>query len=204
MRKICSENRDHYTLPSTQTVHPSPGIEQLDESGHFWLTISVKNHGQTPAQVTDVFLRPIVVEHGAALRSLNLGLWVGRFRGVPRTPDYNADHTTSVLRAFLVTNDEFHHSRFYRITQDEMTKVKGLISDLYMIGYVDYVDQFGAHHRGGYARQYQPMIDLKTRYETEREFAQRNLGRLSSAAHPSRLWDRTRCGAAGRRDQART
>jgi hypothetical protein len=74
MRKICSENRDHYTLPSTQTVHPSPGIEQLDESGHFWLTISVKNHGQTPAQVTDVFLRPIVVEHGAALRSLNLGL----------------------------------------------------------------------------------------------------------------------------------
>lgn len=28
--------------------HPSPGIEQLDESGHIWLTITVKNHGKTP------------------------------------------------------------------------------------------------------------------------------------------------------------
>ena len=167
--------------------HPSPGIEQLDESGHIWLTISVKNHGQTPAQVTDVFLRPIVVEHGSPL---------------PHTPDYNVDHTAPVLWAFLVTNDEFFHSRFYGITQDQMTKVNGLTCDLYMIGYVDYIDQFGAHHRGGYARQYQPMIDLKTRYETDREFAQRN--NLTVVAQPGYNYDRVRRRGEGTRNLRRS
>src|SRR5690348_14114652 len=47
--------------------HPAPGIEQLDSSGHIWLTVSVKNFGRTPAKVTNVILRPVVVPHGEPL-----------------------------------------------------------------------------------------------------------------------------------------
>ena len=31
---------------------------------------------------------------------------------------------------------------------------------LYLIGYVDYIDQFGQRHRGGYARMYKPLTVL--------------------------------------------
>jgi hypothetical protein len=138
--------------------HPPPGIEQLDDSGNIWLRVSIKNFGQTPATVTQIVLKPVVVGHGDPL---------------PTVPDYTYKPEGPALRAFLVTNDEFYLSRFYRITLDEMNRVKNLLSDLYVIGFVDYIDQFGQRHRGGYARQYQPMID-KVSYVTEREFAQRN------------------------------
>jgi hypothetical protein len=139
--------------------HPSPGIDQLDSSGLFWLTITIKNYGRTPARVTDVVLKPVVVLHGDPL---------------PTVPDYTGQHQGQKPQAFLVTEDEFRVSRFYQIAQDEMSKVKGLLSDLYIIGFVDYVDQFNQVHRGGYARQYQPMLDLKARYKTNEEFDQRN------------------------------
>jgi hypothetical protein len=93
-------------------------------------------------------------------------------------------------RAFLVSDDEFFVSRFYQITPDEMSKVKSLQSDLYMIGYVDYTDQFDQDHRGGYARQYWPMIDSRRSYKTEEEFAQRN--NLTVVAKEGYNYDRVR------------
>ncbi len=154
--------------------HPSPGIEQLDSSGHIWFKVSIKNYGRTPARVTNVVLKPVVVPHGDPL---------------PTEPNYTT-HEDPKPTAFLVTDDEFFLSRFYRISPDEMSKVKGLLSDLYMIGFVDYVDQFDQHHRGGYARQYQPMIDVKTRYKTEEEFARRN--NLTVVAQVGYNYDRSR------------
>jgi hypothetical protein len=155
--------------------HPPPGIEQLDSSGHIWLTVSIKNYGRTPARVTDVVLKPVVVPRGDQL---------------PIVPDYTMQNEGPKPEAFLVTDDEFFLSRFYRITPDEMSKVKDLLSDLYIIGYVDYIDQFDQHHRGGYGRQYQPMIDVKTRYETDEEFAQRN--NLTVITHAGYNYDRVR------------
>ena len=55
--------------------HPSPGVT-LDSSGHIWVTVSIKNHGRTPARVTDVVIKPVVVLHGDQL---------------PTVPDYGAD-----------------------------------------------------------------------------------------------------------------
>jgi hypothetical protein len=89
-------------------------------------------------------------------------------------PDYTVQHEQPKPQAILVTDDEFFLSRIYRITEDEMSKVKNLLSDLYMIGYVDYTDQFGQRHRGGYARQYWPMLDIRKQHETDEQFAQRN------------------------------
>jgi hypothetical protein len=159
--------------------HPPPGIERLDDSGNIWLTVSIKNFGQTPATVTHVALKPVVVDHGDPL---------------PTVPDYTYKPEGPVLRAFLVTNDEFYLSRFYRITVDEMNKVKNLLTDLYLIGFVDYIDQFGQRHRGGYARQYQPMID-KASYATEREFALRN--NLIVVAQDGYNYDRVRLRGEG-------
>jgi hypothetical protein len=164
--------------------HPSPGIEQLDESGHIWMTVSIKNHGKTPGRVSDVHLRPVAVTHGEQL---------------PETPDYTIDpetgHRGPPLRAFLVTQEEFNHSRFYLITPDQMEKVKDLLADLYMIGYVDYRDQFGERHRGGYARQYFPMVDLRRSYASDEEFIGRN--NLSVVAQPGYNYDRIRARGEG-------
>lgn len=154
--------------------HPSPGVT-LDSSGHIWLTVSIKNHGRTPARVTDVVIKPVVVLHGDQLSTV---------------PDYTVQVEAPKPKAFLVTNDEFRLSRFYRITPDEMSKVKNLLSDLYMIGYVDYTDQFDQHYRGGYARQYWPMLDNRSPNQTTEEYNQRN--NLTVVAQEGYNYDRVR------------
>jgi hypothetical protein len=172
--KVISDAERAYVKMS----HPRPGIKQFDEaSGHIWFTISVKNYGRTPAKITDVIVKPIVVPHGDAL---------------PAEPDYSVDNWAGPLRAFLVTNDEFFDSRFYRISADDAQKVKDLIFDLYMIGFVDYIDQFGGRHRGGYARIYYPMVDAKSadRYPTEAVYAVRN--NLGVVAKEGYNYDRPR------------
>ena len=139
--------------------HPSPGIRQLNSDGNIWLTVSIKNYGRTPATVTNVVIKPIVVRYGDPLQP---------------QPDYTVRHEDPERHAFLVSDDEFFLRLTYRITPDEMSQVKARSSVLYMIGYVDYTDQFGQHHRGGYGREYRPGFDDRTRYKTDEEFAQRN------------------------------
>jgi hypothetical protein len=161
--------------------HPRPGIERLDDSGNIWLTISIKNYGQTPGTVSDVVLRPLVVPHGEPL---------------PKVPDYSTEIKGPIISAFLVTNDDFSLSRFCTISTDELSKVKGLISDLYLVGFVDYKNQFGERYRGGYARQYQPMIDKRIPNATETQFAQRN--NLTVVAQEGYNYDRVRYRWEGR------
>ena len=154
--------------------HPPPGVGRLDDSGNIWLTISIKNYGQTPATVSDVVL--------------------GRWLSHPANHCQECPTTRWKLKGpsyahFSVTNDQFFLSRFCTISTDEMNKVKGLISDLYLVGFVDYSDQFGQRHRGGYARQYQPMFDKG------REFAQQN--NLTVVARDGYNYDRVRLRGEG-------
>src|SRR5215831_9352254 len=76
--------------------HSSPGVE-VGKSGNFWLQVSVKNFGQTPARVTDIVMKPAVVAHGELL---------------PTIPDYTCEDSSPSLRAFLVRDDEFFLPRF--------------------------------------------------------------------------------------------
>jgi len=92
-------------------------------------------------------------------------------------PNYTVQYQSPKPKAFLITDDEFFLTRVYKITPDEMSKVNALASDLFLIGYVDYTDQFDQHHRGGYARKYWPMLDTKGRYETDEEFDQQKFDR---------------------------
>src|SRR5215469_14667542 len=65
----------HHQLTHNQKVerayvkisHPSPGIRQLKSDGSIRLTVSIKNYGKTPATVTNVVIKPIVVPHGDQL-----------------------------------------------------------------------------------------------------------------------------------------
>jgi hypothetical protein len=62
-----------------------------------------------------------------------------------------------------------------------MIAVKDRQSDLYLIGYVDYTDQFKKRHRAGYARIYRPAIDDGGSYKTDAEFVGR--WKLSKETH---------------------
>ena len=137
--------------------HSPPGVA-VDKSGNFWHEASIKNFGQTPARVTDVVMKQVVVPHNEPL---------------PVTPDYTCVDPGPSLGAFLVRDDEFFVPRHYKITSDEMVRVKDHAADLYMIGFVDYIDQFGGRHRGGYARRYYPAID-EMRDEAEADRRKRN------------------------------
>jgi hypothetical protein len=87
-------NRDQ--LRHTQTIerayvklsHTTPGIKIRSQTNFFELTIRVKNHGQTPATITDVLVCPVVLPHQTAL---------------PERPVY----ITRIPKGFLVADDEF-------------------------------------------------------------------------------------------------
>jgi hypothetical protein len=87
------------------------------------------------------------------------------------------------------------YRRFYQITPEEMIAVKDHQSDLYLIGYVDYTDQFKKRHRAGYARVYRPAVDDRGGYKTDAEFeARNNLAFVTQAGYNydrlRRRWER--------------
>jgi hypothetical protein len=138
--------------------HAPPGITPGNSTGLFWLKLGVKNYGTTPAKVTDIFIKPVVLPHEQPL---------------PGTPDYTPDQHQS-SRAFLVAQDEFFVARYYQIPAEQMAAVRDLTHELYLIGYVDYIDQFGQRHRGGYARVYRPRLDDPGQYRTDADYQNRN------------------------------
>jgi hypothetical protein len=101
--------------------HSLPGVE-VNPSGNFWLQASIKNFGQTPARVTDIVIKPVVV---------------ARHEPLPTIPDYTCEDTGPPLRAFLVKDDEFFLPRHFLIAQHQMKQVREHSADLYVIGFVD-------------------------------------------------------------------
>jgi hypothetical protein len=140
--------------------HERPGLNiDLKEGGWAWVTMRVTNFGQTPATVTDAVIK---------LVTLPVNKWL------PDTPDYtpnlDRDSPRIVPKGFLVTNDQIFFGATYHIS----TEVVSGQQNCWLIGYVDYIDQFGKRHRGGYARRYDPPSDSKDRYGDDNEFRERN------------------------------
>jgi hypothetical protein len=138
--------------------HLAPGIQPEGTSGLFGIRLGIKNFGQTPATITDILLNCLVLPKGVPL---------------PESPLYERQ-SGSIPTGFLVANDEMVFHRHYQITSDDMTAVRDHQSDLYLIGYVDYMDQFGQRHRAGYARLYRAMTDDRKSYRHDAEFEERN------------------------------
>jgi len=140
--------------------HLPPGIETEGITGLFGVTLEIANFGKTPARVTDVVLTPVIVPHD---------------KGLPKKPDYQLPAIRdNIPNAFLVTEDKFFLTQSFKIPKLETISILELKANLYVIGFVDYVDQFGQRHRGGYARLYRPRRDDRSRYRTDEAFEQRS------------------------------
>jgi hypothetical protein len=123
--------------------HNPPGIDIRPESGVFVISIEIKNHGRTPATVSDVVLEPMILPTQQAL---------------PTVPTYTRQGGSRIC-GFLVANEPMLWVEQYDITSEKMMSVKADESNLYLIGHVDYIDQFGRRYRGGFARRYVPTLD---------------------------------------------
>ncbi len=122
--------------------HTEPGITWFGMEGGFTLEMKVENFGNTPADVTDVLLRPIILKDGELL---------------PNIPNYERQRTINSFHTFLVKGDYFFYSNPELLSvgsSDERNKIISGEKILYVFGYVDYIDKFGTRHRSGYARRY--------------------------------------------------
>jgi hypothetical protein len=138
--------------------HGPPGLDVKGTTGLIYVTMMIKNSGSTPAMVTDIFFKPIVVPHLTPL---------------PTTPDYSGDRT-AFPKAFLVAQDEFAIFHVLKIEAEKIIDVKDFGADLYIVGFVDYTDTFGVAHRGGYARKYAIGQDDRGSFASDEAFAKRN------------------------------
>ncbi|MDQ6733939.1 MAG: hypothetical protein M3Z35_07450, partial [Nitrospirota bacterium] len=103
-----------------------------------WLLIT--NIGLTPGTITETLLMPLFVASGAS---------------PPNKPPYD-ERARVQVRDFLHKDDAMRGFRQFPITDELRTAIRTKRHTLYVIGYLDYVDQFSQRHRAGYARRYNP------------------------------------------------
>ena len=115
-----------------------PGVS-LGAEGQVGITLEVKNHGTTPTRITDVLMTVVILPNGRAL---------------PEIPDYKPSYQNDST-AFLVTNDWiFVNAQMWLDDAAHVTEASQGKRQLFIFGYVDYIDMFEQRHRGGFARCY--------------------------------------------------
>lgn len=120
--------------------HVQPGINFHNGGGAFDVVVGVKNFGRTPAYVTDALIKHLILPITKPL---------------PSVPNYErTDRDRTPVKGFLVTNDEIFLRLLFPFGQEHILPISTSSERLYLYGYVDYIDQFGQRHRGGYARVY--------------------------------------------------
>ena len=106
------------------------------------VTIDVSNIGKTPARLTGFVKTHFILPNEAPLAPIPPYDSGATERPEVRTTMYGTDAMTSNFKINLST--------------DEFIAINAKTSRLYLIMYVDYIDQFGIRHRAGYARRYVP------------------------------------------------
>jgi hypothetical protein len=141
--------------------HRPPGafLAKINNRWFAIVTLRIKNFGNTPASVTDAYITSEVIPEGQSLSD---------------TPVHREWGERERVSAFLVREDEFNHRAHLGLTQAQYDAVMAGDAELNVFGYVDYRDKFGTRHRGTYARVYDPLIDDRTGYMSDEEFAGRN------------------------------
>ena len=145
--------------------HAPPGlrcIQALTDTAptQYLITITITNFGRTPARVTNVLAKRIMLTTSQAR---------------PPKPDYTPDPWyPESPKAFLVTNDTFSFTRVWQFW-DEI-EPSGATHELYAIGCVEYEDAFGTRYRAGYARKYVPRLNREDArlYPTPESYADRS------------------------------
>lgn len=127
--------------------HRDPGIRMEEDSDCCEIIFEVRNWGRTPGEVTDVVIGYKLLEFGKKL-------------DVPY-PFSNAERE-SFPNAFLVANEAFFISKHIKKSQ-----FLNVDKQLWVFGYVDYIDAFGDRWRGGYARKFVDQKGNNLVYNTE-------------------------------------
>lgn len=127
--------------------HTAPAFDLVKTIGQGGLTVEIKNSGRTPATVTDVLLQ------------VN---WFGEENPAPNEPEYRIDARRISVGFFLVAQESSFHEIRLHIPNE------GDGDELWLYGYVDYVDEFNQHHRAGYVR-----VHLEDRPENNLVFVNR-------------------------------
>lgn len=104
------------------------------------LSIGIKNYGNTPGTVT--------------ARLIQLHFADGP---LPSMPPYD-ESLIETLRVPAMKDGVLNNTSIWNVESEKLTRVRSeQPANLYVIGYVDYMDQFGGRHRAGYARVWDPF-----------------------------------------------
>ena len=103
--------------------HVPPGLKS-EPTGLFFVRMRAKNTGRTPASVTDMRVKPVLILKAKSL---------------PAEPNYKRKGGDT-HKAFLVANGSAYFGDNFSITPSELEQVKDGTLKLYLIGYVDYMD----------------------------------------------------------------
>jgi hypothetical protein len=142
------------------------------------VSVAIRNRGNTPAIVTDVLLQFLITNEP-----------------LPTLPPYDHGRRSRVWMSVVKDSD-------FNVWQNTPISLEGIENiqrnkdglQLFVIGYADYIDKFGEHHRAGYGRRYHPETDNFSLYLDQRGephgFDQRN--NLPFVTVPGYNYDRRR------------
>lgn len=145
-------------------THVDPGVIWDDKNAEiFEIKMKIKNHGRTPANISDVRIGARVLENGDLL---------------PQPFNYNHGNRETIPNAFLVPDDHFYHPKTFPL-RGENLEIKHGAKTLWVFGHVDYRDAFGVRHRSSYVRTYNHIVEdgirnnlfpvFTTRYNYDRQ-----------------------------------
>lgn len=127
-----------YVKISHESKPGLPGL-LIGNDGSVLVSLEIRNHGRTPAMVTDVVVAIDQMATGQVLAE---------------KPLYRRQGGAGVAEAFLVADDSIFYPVSGALDEPQLAAVRSGAITLVVYGYVDYIDAFGVPHRGGYARTY--------------------------------------------------
>lgn len=139
-----------YVQMSHVTSKDNFGLQLFDETrAKLAAYINVKNYGNTPARVIQVFMTHRVLLKGEAL---------------PDPPDYSKiegrDIPEEPIEAFLVKGGDFNYYYAFLVPPEDLALLNEKEKVLFIYGFVAYMDQFDRRYLGGYARRYRPNVEI--------------------------------------------
>lgn len=148
-----------YVPPGLVTDEAPRDGAEASEPQELRIAIEVTNRGGAPANIT------------AYLLTHHVG------KGLPEDPPY-ANARPSSSRAFLLADRSLRFNRALAVSAKDMATVRRGQASLWILGYVDYRNEFQQRYRSGYARRWNPrsaesgnnlVVEANPRYNYDRE-----------------------------------
>jgi hypothetical protein len=131
-----------------------------ERTGHY----SIKNYGRTPASVSNILMAEFIQEPGEAFPD-------------PESLEQLATSEDRTSTRLMPGEEHFLRMEHFDTPANlSPENIRAGIPPLWLLGYVDYIDEFGIRYRSGFARKYAPhrsedknlVIELRHRYNYDR------------------------------------